>query len=129
MPVRSAKLGYVRRTGVDRGPVRVKLKLALPGFVAAAQARAEAERRAFLFRDTEAGAPAPPAAATSAWELLLAYARAHPEDPKSAEALYWLVRIGRWGHSGDRIGYRAFRLLHTRHPSSPWTEKSPFYYD
>jgi hypothetical protein len=70
-----------------------------------------------------------PSGAVSVWESLYDYARAHPSDPRTPEALYWLVRIGRWGHSHDRIGFRAFRLLHSRHAASAWTEKSPFYYD
>ena len=103
----------------------------LPGFVAERQDRTAVERAAFTGR-TEMfdGTPVVlPAGGTSVWEELLAYARAHPRDSRSPEALYWLIRIARWGGNHDHIGRRAFQLLHRRYPGTTWARRSPYYYD
>lgn len=102
--------------------------LQLPGFATAQQPRAQAERNRLLFYNDTQENLLPPGS-ISAWTGLLDYARAHPGDPRSPEALYWLIRISHWGRSHDRVGYKAFRLLHTRHRGSAWTKRSPYYYD
>lgn len=105
--------------------------LRLPDFVAAGQAQA-AKERAYFFSAEHAydeDPPPTPAGATAAWDEMLAYARAHPADPRVPEALYWLVRVGRWGGTHDHSGKRAFQLLKTRHPASAWAKKTPYYYD
>lgn len=102
--------------------------LHLPRFAAAGQPRARAERRRLIFY-TDQNKGQLPAGSISVWADLLRYARAHPNDPRSPEALYWLIRITHWGNAHDRVGYKAFRLLHTVHPRSVWTKRSPFYYD
>jgi hypothetical protein len=105
--------------------------LHLPAFVAAGQRQALAERAFFAFdrSDYPVSDAAPPPGAVSAWEELLVYARAHPADPRSPEALYWLVHIARWGANPDHIGKRAFQLLHASHAGSAWAKKTPYYYD
>jgi len=104
--------------------------LHLPPFVAARSARAAAGRGAFVTDSTTFGRPpALPAGTVSVWEETLGFARAHPRDPRSPEALYWLIRIARWGGNHDHLGRRAFQLLHRRYPGSAWARRSPYYYD
>lgn len=105
--------------------------LRLPAFVEAGEGRARAERAYFHQASSgydETPAP-PPTGATAAWDEMLAYADAHPNDPRVPEALYWLVRVGRFGGSHNHSGRRAFKVLHARYPKSPWTAKSPYFYD
>ena len=111
--------------------------LHLSPFVAAAQGAATAERAYFFSdrspMDSETYPPTPPpaapAGAQSVWEDMLTYARAHPADPRAPEALYWLIHITRWGVTRDHLGHRAFTLLHTQYPTSPWAKRSPYFYD
>ncbi|WP_420138513.1 hypothetical protein [Sphingomonas sp.] len=102
--------------------------LHLPGFAMAVQPQARLERARLLFYtdDTKTRLPL---GAVSAWTYLLDYARAHPRDPRAPEACYWLIRIARWGHAHDRVGYKAFKLLHGAHRHSVWAKRSPFYFD
>ena len=104
--------------------------LRLPAFAAAGQARGAAER-AFFWRIEGVGEtpPPPPAGAVSAWDEMIAYVEAHPKDPRAAEALYWLVHVGRFGGSHDHSGRRAFKLLHARYGASVWARRSPYFYD
>ncbi|MDQ0464844.1 hypothetical protein QO010_002628 [Caulobacter ginsengisoli] len=112
--------------------------LAAPAFIQAGAARMARERGYFAYLRGEEtderitnGKPyaATPPGAVSAWEEVLGWARAHPDDPRSPEALYWLIRVSRKGASHDGSGQRAFRLLHSRYPGSDWTRRSPYYYD
>lgn len=119
--------------GAGTSPLRI------PEFVAAEQHRAATERAKFVFRgDYERFLPDHrgeqqqrtfPAGTLSAWEELFAYAQANPREARAPEALYWLIRISRRGHIHGRLGYRAFRLLHTRYRGSSWTKRSPYYFD
>lgn len=93
----------------------------VPGFAAAAADGVAKERGRFL--------PADPEAAGSVWEDVLAYAKAHPRDPRSAEALYWLVRVSRFGTGHNRSSFRAWVLLHKRYPASSWAVASKYFYD
>ena len=72
---------------------------------------------------------AAPAGATYVWGFVLDYAEQHPKDPRTPEALHWLIHIGHYGQSHDHSGRRAFLLLKSRYPSSAWARKNPFYYD
>ena len=74
-------------------------------------------------------AQAAPPGASYVWEFILDYATKHPQDPRSPEALHWLIHIGHFGQSHDHSGRRAFMLLHSRHPNSTWAKQNPFYYD
>jgi len=103
----------------------------LPPFAAAGQGRARVERASFITEtlDAEGRPRALPRGAISVWDEALAYARAHPRDPRSPEVLYWLIRVARWGGNHEHLGRRAFQLLHARYPASTWAERSPYYYD
>jgi hypothetical protein len=103
----------------------------LPAFAAGVQARALAERGFFFRADHAYDKPPPPAppGAIVAWDDMLIYAAAHPNDPRVPEALYWLVHVGRFGGSHDHSGRRAFKLLHARYPTSVWANKTPYFYD
>jgi hypothetical protein len=62
----------------------------------------------------------------------LAFAQAHPQDPRVAEALYLVVRATRYGCSDKETGnfsHRAFDLLHRRYPDSEWAKKTPYWFD
>ena len=74
-------------------------------------------------------AQAAPPGATYVWEFILEYVTKHPQDPRSPEALHWLIHIGHYGQSHDHSGRRAFMLLHGRYPNSVWAKQNPFYYD
>ncbi|WP_397404135.1 hypothetical protein [Phenylobacterium sp.] len=106
--------------------------LRMPDFAAATSAQADSERGYFINRgpvfDFETPLESPPGA-RSMWDEILVYARANPTSPEVPEALYWLVRVGRWGGSHDHSGRRAFELLHARYPASAWTKRTPYYYD
>ncbi len=93
----------------------------LPAFAASAAGAVAAERGRFL--------PADAKTAGSVWNDVLGYARAHPKDPRSAEALYWLVRISRYGTGHDRSSYHAWVLLHERYRTSSWAKASKYFYD
>ncbi len=122
----------------------------LPAFLADTAAKATAERR-FLpppgkygdagtipFARAEAfpsdvAAPvlaqAAPPGASYVWDVVLDYAARHPQDPRSPEALHWLIHIGHYGQGHDHSGRRAFMLLKSRYPDSAWAKQNPFYYD
>ena len=93
-----------------------------PRYVAAQAQQADAERGRY--------APAPDAPRLHyVWNDILDYARTHPEDPRTPEALYWLVRVSRYGKGHDRSSFRAFRLLKSRYATSHWSRDTPYYYD
>ena len=95
-----------------------------PDFMAATlnQANAERARVPAPYDDThKLGA--------SVWAEVLTYAKAHPKDARSPEALYWLVHVTRYGHSHDHLSHQAFDILHQQFPSSPWTAKTKYYFD
>jgi hypothetical protein len=119
----SADLACLGKCGLGSAPFRT------PPFSAGMQDEAAAERAFFLPKPSQEDEQAFTKGATSVWEELLAYSRAHPRDPRSAESLYWLIHIARWGANHDHIGKRAFQLLHRRYPGSYWAKRSPYYYD
>ncbi|HLK24955.1 MAG TPA: hypothetical protein VKT30_09875, partial [Caulobacteraceae bacterium] len=96
--------------------------LRFPDFVATKTAAAEWKSMAQPYHDNDTlGAPV--------WQEVLAYAKAHLSDPRSPEALYWLVHVTRYGHSHDHLSHQAFDILHQRYPTSAWTKKTPYYFD
>ncbi|MBU1377779.1 MAG: hypothetical protein KKE02_08580 [Alphaproteobacteria bacterium] len=112
--------------GVGVAPLR------LPDFVRAAQGQAKAERGYFVrikANYSDDAPPPPPAGSVAVWDEMLAYAAANPKNAQVPEALYWLVRVGRFGGSHNHSGRRAFQLLHKTYPTSPWTKRSPYFYD
>ena len=61
----------------------------------------------------------------------LAFAAAHPEDPRVPEALHRVVRASHYGPKDERSGNfsrGAFELLHRRYSGSEWTAKTPYWY-
>lgn len=105
--------------------------LRMPDFAAAGQTQAAKERAYFWSAEHgyDADPPPVPPGAVAAWDEMLTFAAANPNDPRTPQALYWLVRVGRWGGSHDHSGRRAFKLLHARYPASDWAKRSPYYYD
>jgi hypothetical protein len=65
----------------------------------------------------------------AAWDEMLVFAQANPKHPQVPEALYWIIRAGRWGGSHNHSGRRAFELLHKAYPTSTWAKRSPYYFD
>src|SRR5580698_2365428 len=65
--------------------------------------------------------------------VILTWAKAHPDDPLVPEALYRLVRVTRYGCHGvsdtGRISKAAFDLLHSKYAQSPWTAKTPYWFN
>ena len=89
---------------------------------AAARAQAAAEREKLLSVPT---APDWLAART------LAFAQAHPQDPRVPEALHLVVRATRYGCTGGQTGdfsHRAFDLLHRLYAATEWAAKTPFWF-
>jgi hypothetical protein len=61
----------------------------------------------------------------------LAFARAHPQDPRVPEALHLVVRATRYGCTGNQtsgFSHRAFDLLHRRYPATEWAGKTPYWF-
>ena len=63
------------------------------------------------------------------WDEMLDYVTAHRDDPRAAEALYWLVHVGHFGGSHNHSGRRAYRLLKARYPQSDWAVRTRYYFD
>jgi len=65
--------------------------------------------------------------------VVMAWAKAHPDDPVVPEALYRVVRVTRFGCHGEqdngKISKAAFELLHGNYPKSPWTVKTPYWFN
>jgi hypothetical protein len=64
------------------------------------------------------------------WRVL-AWARAHPADPRVPEALHLVVRATRFGCTNDRtaaVSKAAFTLLHGKYAASPWAKKTPLWF-
>lgn len=71
-----------------------------------------------------------PAAATYLAAQMVAFAQAHPDDPRVPESLYRAVRATRFGSKDDNTGKysrQAFDILHRRFPKSEWTAKTPYW--
>jgi hypothetical protein len=104
---------------------RIPISMKVPDTVITPAERAEAETE--FDRLSELG---------SAQEVLapviLAWAKAHPDDPLVPEALYRVVRVVRYGCREEpdnaKISKAAFDLLHTRYPKDPWTTKTPYWF-
>ena len=72
-----------------------------------------------------------PAGATWLGAQTLAFAQAHPQDPRVPEALHLVVNAGHYSCSDAQTAdnsRRAFELLHRRYPVSEWAEKTPYWY-
>lgn len=125
-PDAATDLTCLGECGLGAAPLR------LPDFAGAVAGQAKAERGYFVRikpNYSDDPPPAPPPGAVAAWDEMLAYAAANPKNPQVPEALYWLVRVGRFGGSHNHSGKRAFQLLHKAYPTSTWAKRSPYYYD
>ncbi len=67
-------------------------------------------------------------------QFTLAWATAHPDDPRVPEALHNVVRSWRYGCTEtdlkDAPNYSkdAFEILHSRYPDNDWTKKTPYWF-
>ncbi len=66
--------------------------------------------------------------------IIFNWAKSHPDDPLVPQALHRLVVVVRYGCPGEgksngQISKTAFDLLHKRYPNSPWTAKTPYWFD
>jgi tetratricopeptide (TPR) repeat protein len=61
----------------------------------------------------------------------IAWAKAHPEDPRSPEALALAVKSTRFGCTDEQTGAlskAAFELLHRRYPKSSWANETKYWF-
>ena len=71
------------------------------------------------------------AAPNSLGDLVIAWAKSHPTDPRVPEALHLTVKASRFGcgnQSTGKISRTAFEILHQKYPRSEWTKKTPYWY-
>jgi len=64
-------------------------------------------------------------------DQVLAYAKAHADDARVAQALHLVVRASRYScfdAETGRVSKSAFQLLHRKYPSSEWTKKTPYWF-
>ena len=64
--------------------------------------------------------------------VVLAWAKAHREDPRVPEALHLVVRSSRYGCNNRETGLfsrQAFELLHRRYPNSEWANKTTHWFE
>jgi hypothetical protein len=72
-----------------------------------------------------------PAAPNWLGKQVLAWAAAHPQDPRVPEALHLVVSARRYGcadSSPENYSKPAFTLLHKQYPDSLWTKKTPYWF-
>jgi hypothetical protein len=63
--------------------------------------------------------------------VVLAWAKAHPEDPRVPEALHLMVRAGHFGCTNRDTGdfsRQSFELLHRRYAASEWAKQTPYWF-
>lgn len=109
-------------TGLRQSPI--PYRFFVPPFL-------DASQRADLKREIGAVAEIGPVP-NELCRLVLEWAEEAPDDPRVPPALHRAVVATRWVHGDENTGdwsRRAFRLLHRRYPKSPWTEKTPYWYD
>ena len=58
---------------------------------------------------------------------VLAWTKAHPEDPRIPEALHYAVRATRIGGATD-LSKACFQILHRKYGKTPWATKTPYYF-
>ncbi len=73
-----------------------------------------------------------PAAQIYFGNAVMAFAEAHPDDPRLPEALHKVIAATRSPMCGSTemttMSKRCFNLLHKRYPKSEWTKKTKYYY-
>jgi hypothetical protein len=62
----------------------------------------------------------------------IAWAQAHPQDPRVPQALYQLVEATHYGPADGKksrdYSRQAFEILHRQYPTSEWTKKTKYWY-
>jgi hypothetical protein len=61
----------------------------------------------------------------------IAWANAHPQDPRVPEALALAVKSTRFGSTDQQTGElskAAFELLHRRYPKSTWADETKYWF-
>lgn len=64
-------------------------------------------------------------------KIVIAFAKAHPNDPRVPEALHLAVKSTRYGVSDDEtklLSKEAFQILHKKYKGNTWTQNTPYYY-
>ena len=65
-------------------------------------------------------------------KIVIAYAKAHPSDPRVPEALALTVKATHFGSSDESkttaVSTQAFQILHKSYAGNPWTKKTPYHY-
>ena len=64
-------------------------------------------------------------------EIVVSWARKHPDDPRVPEALHLAVKSTRFGCTNPDTGkysQAAFQLLHREYPLSPWAKMTKYWY-
>jgi tetratricopeptide (TPR) repeat protein len=72
-----------------------------------------------------------PAAPSWLGRETLAWASAHPSDPRVPEALHlvvWATRYGCLDADSGKYSRRAFTLLHKSYPGNQWAKKTPYWF-
>jgi len=72
-----------------------------------------------------------PTAPTYLPQIVVAWAKAHPSDPRVPEALHLAVRCTRYGDkdkNSSTYSKEAFTILHKQYAKSHWTSETPYYY-
>lgn len=62
---------------------------------------------------------------------VLAFAKAHPADPRVPEALHLGVKATRYGMTDDTtkaLSKQMYQVLHSKYKASVWTKQTPYYY-
>jgi len=90
-----------------------------------------ADERSTGEKEARALCDAAPNAVNHLSSTAIAWARAHPQDPRVPEALHLAVRTTRYGpadKSSSPLSKEAFDLLHRRYPNSDWAKKTKYWY-
>ena len=112
-------------SGLDPDSQHLALQMAVPD-----PAFLDDSSRAEAAKELQALQKLGPAAETMG-EVVLAWAKAHPNDPRVPEALHNLNRADRYGcdeRTQKNYSKLAFQLLHKKYPDSEWTKKTPYWF-
>jgi hypothetical protein len=111
--------------------IAAPLSLLYPGGKVTSPAFLDAAARAQAEKEWDALATTGPAV-QALGDAVLAYAKAHPEDPRVPQALHYVVRASRYGCyvTAAKTNYSklAYELLHKNYPDSAWTKKTPYWF-
>jgi tetratricopeptide (TPR) repeat protein len=120
---RADNIGELLLDGPKSLPYQDKRILKSPVFLSAADLHVSAIELAKLKRI--------PAAPAYLGEIVVAWAKSHPEDTRVPEALHLAVRCTKLGERDKisaKLSKEAFLILHHRYAKSDWTTATPYYY-